>query len=164
MFDHIKLKRRKPLQWIVGTLIVILALMIFLPFVQRIHWVGSTDLTVEFIVADAETGQRIVGATIKIQSEGGFYKERGSREFDLITGTDGTSEYECLDNMCFGTSGGFTNTYVVHLPSWFYKVTAPGYRTTELIYLNEHENVRRVQHIGRCKDKLTVATHLHRMP
>src|SRR6202021_3787753 len=101
MPTRIKIKHRKPLQWIVGTLIVILALIIFLPLVQKVHWVGSTDLTVKFVITDAESGKRIQGATIKIQSEGGFYKDREKRVFELMTGDDGTTEYECVDSMCF---------------------------------------------------------------
>jgi hypothetical protein len=155
-------KHRKPLQWVVGGLIVLLILMILVLGLIEVHWVGGTDLTVEFVTIDADTGQPITGSTIKINSEGGFYKESEPRDFELTTGEDGTARYICQNTMCFGTSGTFTNTFVVHLPWWNYTVSAPGYQTSERIYLDSSETARQVKRIGPGVSKVAVPIPLHR--
>jgi hypothetical protein len=162
MSTRIITKYRKPLQWVVGGLIVLLILMIYFVVSIKIHWVGSTDLTVEFITIDADTGQQIAGAKIKIHSDGGFYKEREPRDFELTTGGDGTAQYQCLNSMCFGTSSMLTNTFAVHLPWWNYIVSAPGYQLSERIYLDTSESARQVKRIGLGVSKLVVPITLHR--
>src|SRR6516162_6402728 len=63
------------------------------PFFQTIHWVGFTDLLIEFVVSDAETGEPIPDAIIKMHSEGGLYKERDQGDFRLVTGSDGRAQH-----------------------------------------------------------------------
>lgn len=136
---------RLPLvQWVVLLLFVAVAL-ISLSVEQRIHWVGSTDLEIEFMVTDAATNEPIPEATIQIHSEGGLYAERGRQDFVLITGEAGQARRLCKDCMCFGTSGRNIHTFFVHLPEWYYHVIARGYAPSEVTELDIPENVGRVQ-------------------
>jgi hypothetical protein len=107
--------------------------------------VGSTDLEVEFVVLDEVTGTPIPGARLDIQSEGGFCDEGKRQEFRLVSGLDGRAKRLCKECMCFGTSGWKINTYVVHLPCWFYHASADGYNSSDKAELDVQDNVRRVQ-------------------
>ncbi len=133
MIRGLRMIRRLTLaQWVVLDLIaVILLLLIGAPFFQTVHWVGSTDLEVEFVAVDASTGDPVPGATVDVHSEGGFYEERDRQDFALVTGPDGRVRRLCRNSMCFGTSSWRVDTYAVHLPWWHYRASAPGYRPTE---------------------------------
>jgi hypothetical protein len=132
--------------------------------VQRIYWVGSTDLEVAFAVTDAATSSPIPGARIEVQSEGGFYEERDKQEFVLVAGADGVARKECRQSMCFGTQSGlrFTNTFVVHLPWWRYRVVAGGYHPTEWADLDVLELRRLVRRAGPGKAELVVPATLQK--
>jgi len=125
---------------------------------QRVCWVGATDLEIEFMVIETDTGQPIERADIAVVSEGGFYTEHEEKQLNLETNGDGTADRTCHNSMCFGTQSGlrFTNTYVVHLPWWYFQVSAPGYQTTDWTYLDSHEYQRQVQRLGPGKAKLVV--------
>jgi hypothetical protein len=129
-----------------------------------IYWVGRTDLEVEFGVTDAATGNLIPGARIEVQSEGGLYEERGKQEFVLVAGPDGLARKECRGSMCFGTQSGlrFTNTFVVHLPWWRFRVVADGYEPGEWKYLDVPEYVRQTRRNGPGKAKLVVPMSLQK--
>jgi hypothetical protein len=132
--------------------------------VQTIYWVGSTDLEVEFAVTDSATGSTIPDARVEVQSEGGFYEERDKQEFVLIAGADGVARKECHGSMCFGTQSGlrFTNTFVVHLPWWRYRVVAEGFDPTEWDNLDVLEQRRQVRRAGPGRAKLVVPVSLHK--
>src|SRR5713101_7461193 len=73
-------------QWVVVSLIiVVLLLMYLLPAFNTIHWVGSTDLEIDYLVLDNADGRPIPGATVEIHSEGGFYEEDKPQDFSLVT-------------------------------------------------------------------------------
>lgn len=133
--------------------------------VQMIRWVGSTDLEVEFTVIDAATGNPIHGARIEVQSEGGFYVERDKQEFVLVAGPEGVARKVCQRSMCFGTQSGlrFTDTFVVHLPWWQFRVVADGYEPRERTELDGPEYVRQVRRAGPGKAKLVVPVSLHKL-
>src|SRR5215207_5993454 len=130
---------------------------------QGIYWVGSTDLDVAFAVTDAGTGGPIPGARVEVQSEGGFYEERDEQEFVLVANSDGVARKECRNSMCFGTQSGlrFTDTFVVHLPWWRFRVTADGYESGDWTEMDVPENVRRAQRSEPGKAKLVVPVTLH---
>lgn len=130
--------------------------------VQTVHWVGDTDLEVEFRVSDAVAGQPIPGARIVVRSEGGFYKERTVTDYTFVTDDDGAARKVCQDSMCFGTQSGlkFTNTFAVHLPWWTCVVAADGYQSSEPIVLDRIEYRRAVQRIGPGQTKLVVPVTL----
>ena len=154
-------------RWRIRLLIAAIALPLLVwgfDRVQTIYWVGSTDLEVEFVVTDAVTGGPIPGARVEVQSEGGFYEERDKQEFALVAGADGVARKECRRSMCFGTQSGlrFTNTFVVHLPWWRYRVVADGYDPTEWADLDVLELRRQVRRAGPGKSNLVVPVSLHK--
>jgi hypothetical protein len=133
-------------EWVVVGLIGVVLLIMLLPTFQTIHWVGSTDLEIDFVVLDNATGQPIPGATVEIHSEGGFYEEDYPQDFELVADQDGIATRVCRNNMCCGTSGWNIDTYSVHLPWWLYRVSAPGYRATkrtDLMTVQNGSNVKR---------------------
>jgi hypothetical protein len=129
---------------------------------QRIYWVGSTDLEVEFRVSAAGSGAPVPGARVEVQSEGGLYEEHEKQEFMLETDAGGVSRKECRGSMCFGTQSGlrFTDTYVVHLPWWRFRVSAPGYEASEWANLDVPEYVHQVQQVGPRRARLVVPVSL----
>ena len=149
-------------EWVVAGLILVLVALLALPTVQKVHWVGPTDLQVEFAVTDAATGEPIPGAVVEIHSEGGFYEEREPRDFRLVAGPDGRVAYLCRNSMCFGTSGLFTDTYAVHLPWWQFRVSAPGYEPTALTDLDVLEHRRAATRDGARRARLVVPVSLHK--
>ncbi len=138
----------------------------FLNNIQRLHWVGYTDLTVEFVVTDAETGQPIEGADLSIHSEGGFYEDRTTHDFVLKTDKEGIARHVCRNSMCFGTSSRWfsPDTFVVHLPWWFIGTTAPGFQKAEPFFLDETQYIRAVRRAGPGQARLTVPISLHKSP
>ena len=92
----------------------------------------------------------VPGARVEVQSEGGLYEERDKQEFVLVAGADGLARRECLHSMCFGTRSGlgFTNTFVVHLPWWRYRVVSEHYGPTEWSDLDVPDQRRQVRRAG----------------
>jgi hypothetical protein len=153
-------------RWLKWLLLVVLSVPLLVwgcDRIQTIYWVGSTDLEVEFVVTDAISGLPLSGAQIEVKSEGGFYEQRDEREFTLVADPDGIARKECRNSMCFGTQSGlrFTDTYVVHLPCWLFRVTAPNYEPSDWVDLDVWENVSRVQRVGPGRAKLVVPASLH---
>jgi len=132
--------------------------------ILTIHWVGSTDLEVTFVVADASTGKPIPNARVEIQSEGGLYEERDRQEFVLVAAADGIARKECRSSMCFGTQSRlrFTDTFVVHLPSWRYRVVAQGFQSAEWADLDVLEFRRQVKRDAPGKAKLVIPVTLNK--
>ena len=149
--------------WLVGLAAIPLAVW-GCDRLQTIHWVGHTDLEIEFVVTEAATGQPVEGAKIAVVSEGGFYREREEKELTLVTGQDGIASRVCHDSMCFGTQSGlrFKDTFVVHLPWWHYRVTADGFEPSELAYLVVLEYIRQVKRIGPGAAKLIVPVSIQK--
>jgi protocatechuate 3,4-dioxygenase beta subunit len=148
-------------EWVVLGLIVVVILLIFLPVFQTVHWVGSTDLEVEFAVVDASTGRPVPGASIEIHSEGGYSEERDRQDFALTTGSDGRVRRLSRDRMCCGTSGWARDTYTVRPPPWAYRVSAPGYLPTEPTELDVPENVGKARR-GNPAAKLLIEVPLRK--
>jgi hypothetical protein len=133
--------------------------------VQGIHWVGSTDLEVEFTVTDAATGSPIPGARVEIQqAKGGFYEDRDEKEFVLISDDDGQARRDCRQSMCFGTQSGlaFTDTFAVHLPYWRFRVVAAGFEPSKWTELDELRYRRQARRAGSGKSKLMVSISLQK--
>jgi hypothetical protein len=118
-------------QWAVTGLLLIVLLVMCLPLVQTVHWVGHTQLEVEFVVTEAGGGQPVEGATITIRTEeGGFCRWERGKKLVLVTDADGRAKKRCTC-MCFGSSGWRTNTFGIHLPDWWVAVAAPGFRSSQ---------------------------------
>lgn len=155
------------LRWILLVAVVAMPLLVWgYDLIQTIQWVGSTDLEVEFVLREVGTGNPIPGARVEIQSEGGFYEERDKQAFALSADTQGMARKECRNSMCFGTRSGlrFTDTFAVHLPWWRFRVSAPGFESSEWIDLDVFEFRRRAHRTSPGKAKLRVAVSLHRKP
>jgi hypothetical protein len=129
---------------------------------QKMRWVGNTDLEVEFVVTAAETGQPIPGARIDIISEGGLYEKRPERDFTLVADDGGKALEVCRRSMCFGTRSflGFTDTFAVHLPRWLFRVSAPGFESTDWMDLDILELRKGVRRAGPGKARLLVPVAL----
>jgi hypothetical protein len=132
--------------------------------VQTIYWVGSIDLDVEFQVTDRATGNPIPGATVEVQSEGGFYEERDKHAFVLVADASGVARKECRNSMCFGTQSGlrFTDTFAVHLPWWRFRVVAPGFTPSTWANLDEPRYIQQARRVGPKKARLIVPLSLQK--
>ena len=168
MKNHVR--RRLRIACVAG--ILCLLALIFLAAVQEVHWVGRTDLTVEFVVTDEETGQPIRNAEIAIVSWGGFYEDgrrmesSGIKEERLTLTTDdtGIARYVCRHSMSFGTSGLFTNSYCVHLPEWTVTMSAVGFVPNEPFFLDHAPYRRAVKRVGPRQATLVVPIALRKSP
>lgn len=129
-----------------------------------IHWVGSTDLTIEIVAVDADTNTPIPGFRVEVRSAGGFHEEEQKQEFVLTADASGVARKDCRNSMCFGTRSGlgFTDSYAVHLPPWRFRVTAASCEPGEWIDLNVHEYERQVKRDGPRRAKLTVSVSLRK--
>lgn len=137
--------------------------------ILMIQWVGGTDLEVEFLLREAGTENPIPGVRVEIkefQSEDGFYEERDKRAIVLSSDGRGVARKECRNSMCFGTRSGlgFTDTFAVHLPWWWFRVVAPGFESSEWLDLHEFEFRNRAQRTSSGKAKWSVLVSLHRKP
>ncbi|CAN5356349.1 hypothetical protein BH11PLA2_BH11PLA2_19910 [soil metagenome] len=153
------------LRWkfcLVAGLFAVVLVFLTMATVQKVRWVGHTDLEVEFVVTDATTGVPVPKAEIDIHSEGGFYEERELRDFKLVAGQDGRVSYLCRNSMCFGTSGHFTDTFAVHLPWWSFRVIADGYEPGDLTELDELEYRQQARRDDPGKAKLLVPVTLRK--
>lgn len=127
---------------------------------NSVKWVGRTDLLVQFCVTDAETGQPVSNATVGIRAEaGGFYDACAARRFTIATDTKGIAQHLCTNCMCFGSRSAFEDTYVVHLPDWWFHAKASGYSEAEPEYLNQPVHIVRVQR-GKPSATLSVPIQL----
>jgi hypothetical protein len=132
---------------------------------EMMHWVGYTDLEVEFAITDAATGGPIPGARVEVQSDGGFFEEQDKREFTLIADTVGVARKECRQSMCFGSRSGLgltTDTFGVHLPWWRFRAVAGGYEPSECTELGVPQHLGQVQRPGAGRAKLVVPVLLAR--
>jgi hypothetical protein len=155
------------LWWTMLVAVVAVPLLVWgYDLILTIQWVGGIDLEVEFVISEAGTRHPIPSARVEVQSEGGFYEERDKQAFVLSADTDGVAREECRDSMCFGTRSGmrFTDTFAVHLPWWRFRVSSPGFESSEWVDLNVCEFRRRVHRTSPGKAKLSVAISLHRKP
>jgi hypothetical protein len=133
---------------------------LFLILGRGAHWVGRTDLRIEIVVTDADTGSPIEGATIHVQTEsGGFCREQDGPDFAMAVGRDGSVSRLYHQCMCFGTKTLMRDSWSVHLPSWAFWATAPGYMDGDVTDLGRsHHRVRR-GHGGPATLVVPVALH-----
>jgi hypothetical protein len=146
----VDLSVKQPWRWLWVPICVayaIGAIALLLPGEQRIHWVGSKDLDIRFLVAAAESGRPIEGAQISVHQECSSLCENcaGHTDFELTAGTDGTAVYHCGACMCGGTKGPSIDTFFIHLPSWYFWASADGFEASAITYLDELPYQRQVQ-------------------
>jgi hypothetical protein len=102
-----------------------------------IVWVGSTDLTIEFVVTDADTGQPVEDADVLIR--GRTRHESEDREWQLKTDRGGIARGFAKGQTCVGRESRlrFTDTYHVYPAEWVVRVKAAGYAETDPLDLHE---------------------------
>lgn len=129
---------------------------------QTTQWASKTDLEVEFVVTEADSGAPIPGARVEVQSQGGFYDEKEKQEFALAADSEGTARKECRNSLTSGTRSGlrFTDTSSVNLPWWKYRVSAAGFKTSEWTNIDVPDFRKKVQPDGPHKSKLVVEVSL----
>lgn len=134
---------------------------------NMIAWVGHTDLDVEFVVADAASGEPVGGARIEVHQEvGGFCSDKEERSFVLVADANGIARSLGRGCMCFGEQSvlRFTDTFRVHAPSWQFRVVANGFEPSEWMSLEASEIRQRVRRTGVGKSELVVPVALHKKP
>ena len=139
-----------------GTALLVLGIIALLTVGQSMKWVGHTNLEVSFIVTDIRTGQPIANAIIHVRAEpGGFCEEPDTLEFTVATDDKGFAKHLCKSCMTLGSKSLFENTFFVHLPLWWYHVTADGYSETNPEYLDLPKNASRVRR-GKTTATITI--------
>lgn len=117
--------------WLLVLALVLAAIGLF--FTPVLAWVGGTDLEVVFVVVDDESGEPIRGATVAVNSGGGFYLEedqqRDREPFALQADDKGEARRVCRQTRCVGRYGywGLVDTFAVYVPEWQIEASAPGY-------------------------------------
>jgi hypothetical protein len=111
---------------------------------QVMVWVGDCDLQIDFLIVDAESGNAIPNAEIRIRNDGGFYDdadEDTKRPFSLRTDADGMAHRTCRNNRCIGRQSRleFTDTHVAYKPRWTLQIFAEGYSRSAAIDLADDE-------------------------
>ncbi len=157
-----RLNSYRPFIKLTAALLFVSGLWIISICVQCVKWVGRTDLEVCFIVTDAETGQQIPNATIQVRAEaGGFCDDCERRKFTVAADGIGCAKHSCTNCMCFGSRSAFEETFVVHLPWWWFNAKATGYSDSEPEYLDLPGNIQRVQR-GKPFATIVIPIRLHK--
>jgi hypothetical protein len=137
-------------------------LLLLLPFLFTICWVGRRDVEVTFVVTDSVTGQPVPGATVRVH-EWNDYSERET-DFRLTTDSGGTATCLCRHCRAWGTKPLFLRgTFAIRLQSWSFQASAPRYASGERsqFTLETLRAVRRAEDDG---GTLTVPLVLERLP
>jgi hypothetical protein len=144
---------------LIGIACVILATV--MASIQRVYWVGQSDVDVEFIVTDVRDEEPINGAIIEVETERGFCDE-AEGAFSLTTDSAGRAKRLVKKCLSFGAESWYKNTFGIHLPNWHYRASAPGYTTTEMTELDTPDNSSRVKRSDGMTI-LTVQVRLHKI-
>lgn len=155
---------RRRVKWLLVAALAVPLLAWGYDRLMMIYWVGSADLTIEFVVTDQVTGQPVPVGRVEVKSDGGLYAEDFKQEFILEADAGGVARKECPRCMSFGTQSGlrYTDTYIVHLPEWRFRTTADGYEPGEWEFLDAPEHVRRVHRVGPGRAALTMPVALRK--
>jgi hypothetical protein len=129
-----------------------------------ILWDGHTDMEIEFVVTDAETGAATPDARIEIESDESYCDERDQREFTLTTNADGVASSISHTVFCGGTRSGLgiTESYDFLLPHWRYRVIAAGYMPREAVRLEGSTNAHDVERLGPRQSRFVVPVALRK--
>jgi hypothetical protein len=129
-----------------------------------VDWVGGANLSVEFVVTDADSGQPIPNARINVHCDGGHYEEVVAdldAPFDLRTNGDGIATRLLHNSWCTGMTSRlrFTNTHYVHIPNWNLRAFAEGYETSEWINLWQDYPKKAERGVERNRLQVRIALH-----
>jgi hypothetical protein len=148
--------------WLLAVTAVLVLTVVGYDRMLTIIWDGYTNLEVEFLVTDAATGEPVNGARINVHSE--FPPRDAEQDFSLVTDEGGIARHACTRMSSGKESGlGFTKTFSVSLPEWAFRVSAPGYETSELLSLPFSKYGRQVQRLGGGQTKLVVRVPIRKV-
>jgi hypothetical protein len=152
---------RRRWKWL---LVVVLVPLIFWGCERGVttHWAGETDLEVGIAVRDADSNRPIAGARVEVHSAGAGENQE-EEEVALVTNEDGMARNEYPNTRCFGTQSAllFTDTFVVYLPCWRYRVSASGYEPSEWLELDRQLQYQ-ARRVGGRKSRLIIPVMLRR--
>lgn len=113
--------------------LMIAGLCLLLKFAQPGAWVGVSDLEIECIVTDAETGQPIPGAVVDVeQAKGGFLScDCKEEKFSLTMDANGSVKRMYERCTTTGTERFFMSSFHIRPPEWNYRAIAQGYTPSE---------------------------------
>lgn len=150
--------------WRVLLLIGLCSLAVFLIDLPTIRWVGSTDVTIEFVITDADTGDPIEGAEVSVRATEDSSTESGEHLFSLRSDQHGSARYLRRDNRCGGARSrlGLTDTFAVYPPDWRVEVSAPGNVPAEPFVVGNHP--RRSERTGPGQSRMLIPVALRKLP
>jgi hypothetical protein len=122
---------------------------------------GQTEVEVEFLVTDAETGEPIPGAPVDVR--GPEVEPDGSQEGEvrLVTDEAGMARRRCRCAW-YGERGWLRSSFTIVLPGWVFRASAPGYEPgPEMRFTEEQGRQSRRQGSSRA---FTVPIPLHKLP
>jgi len=124
-----------------------------------ILWQGMTDLEIEFVITDADSGKPVPKGRIEIQE-----MEPRNEPFGLIADDAGIARKICPDCRTGGAHSRlrFTDSWVLKMPSFMLHVTAAGYDPSARICLWEPKYREQVRRIGAGQAKLVVPIFLEK--
>ncbi|VTR92204.1 unnamed protein product [Gemmata massiliana] len=128
----------------------------------KLRWGGFTELTVEFVVTDAETGLPVEGAEVFVADESYSAANVEILEPQFKTNREGVAVAQFPSQRCGGDLSrlGFTNTRSVLLPEIRFWCKGAGLRQSDVLYLNDQPHRRSIQHTGPGQDRLIVSVAL----
>ena len=126
-------------------------------------WVGNTDLTVEFVVADSQTGRPVSGAKVDVEYSDGYYGQANQPPVHWTANENGLAS-EVLGCQIFGTASGlgFTDEFTVENPVWRYRVVADGYEPSGWLRLDTAANRQQPRLIGPRRSLIRVPIFLRK--
>jgi hypothetical protein len=122
------------------------------------RWIGRTELTIEFVVTDADSGKPIEGAELHAVDP----ESSTAPAILLISDRDGIARWQG-DAKTVGEMSNLrlTNTRAVHPPVWSVTALTRGYRDSEPLRLHEH--ARNIVQTGPLSAKLVLSIPLRRI-
>jgi hypothetical protein len=159
MSKHAQLKGSFVRRYFWALFILLIGVNIILLFLlspsQTIYAVGSCDLELVFVIADAETGEPIQNASIEISEEGWQEENRVQKIATLITNEMGTATFIREHNTFEDIERPFRKTVRSIDLTWAaMRIVAEGYESVEQMSLydarrtkNEWVSKRRLQRV-----------------
>ncbi|MCE9564075.1 MAG: hypothetical protein K8U57_18685 [Planctomycetes bacterium] len=126
-------------------------------------WDGHTELTINIVVSDAETGLPIKDAEVLVYSNSPRDFDGRKQPITMKTDTEGRVHHFYGTTMVGGKTSnlGFTDTRSVRKPDWMLLVRAPGYQNVDELYLAEPKRGTTTR-MGPMQDTLIVPIALYK--
>ena len=129
---------------------------------QVIVWIGGTNLDVAFVIAEADSGRPIEGASVAVET----FSERDAEppNIDLVTDSDGVAALVIPGLTTTGRQSAlrFTDTYAINLPYWRFRASAPGYTISDWLKLHEPGRGLEAKRVAPFRAKLVIPVTLRK--